>query len=251
MKVLGIDIGSYGIKAAVVDTEKGEIISGKKSTDKLEDSRPHKIISKVHKLVKKFEWHGPIGCAFPAAIHKGRVLSISRIDAAWIDADAEHLFSEITGCPVSLINDADATGMAEMTFGVGKGFRGTVIVLTVGTGIGSSIFVNNILVPNTELGLIELKGISIEERASNRVRKEEGIQRKTWAKRIQFALQYYEKLFHPELFIIGGQLSKKAEKTFPYIKISTKFKAAEFQNNASIVGAAYHAASLSTHYPLD
>ena len=247
MKVLGIDIGSYGIKAAVVDTVKGEIISGKKSTDKLEDSRPHKIISKVHKLVKKFDWYGPIGCAFPAAIHKGRVLSASRIDSAWIDADAEHLFSEITGCSVHLINDTDATGMAEMTFGVGKGYRGTVIVLTVDTGIGSSIFVDNILLPNTELGLIELKGISIEERASNRVRKEEGIQRKIWAKRIQFALQYYEKLFHPELFIIGGQLSKKAEKTFPYIKISTKLKAAEFQNNASIVGAAYHAASLSLH----
>ena len=247
MKVLGIDIGSYGIKAAVVDTVKGEIVSGKKSTDKLEDSRPHKIIAKVHKLVKKFDWYGPIGCAFPAAIHKGRVLSASRIDAAWIDADAEHLFREITGCPVHLINDTDATGMAEMTFGVGKGYRGTVIVLTVGTGIGSSIFVDNILLPNTELGLIELKGISIEERASNRVRKEEGIQRKIWAKRIQFALQYYEKLFHPELFIMGGQLSKKAEKTFPYIKISTKLKAAEFQNNASIVGAAYHAASLSLH----
>lgn len=247
MKVLGIDIGSYGIKAAVVDTVKGEIVSGKKTVDKIEDSRPHKIIAKVHKLVRKFDWYGPIGCAFPAAIHKGRVLSATRIHAAWIDADAEHLFREITGCPVHLINDTDATGMAEMTFGVGKGYRGTVIVLTVGTGIGSSIFVDNILVPNTELGLIELKGISIEERASNRVRKEEGIQRKIWAKRIQFALQYYEKLFHPELFIIGGQLSKKAEKIFPYIKISTKFKAAEFQNNASIVGAAYHAASLSLH----
>ena len=247
MKVLGIDIGSYGIKAAVVDTVKGEIVSGKKSTDKLEDSRPHKIIAKVHKLVKKFDWYGPIGCAFPAAIHNGRVLSASRIDAAWIDADAEHLFREITGCPVHLINDTDATGMAEMTFGVGKGYRGTFIVLTVGTGIGSSIFVDNILVPNTELGLIELKGIIIEERASNRVRKEEGIQRKIWAKRIQFALQYYEKLFHPELFIIGGQLSKKAEKIFPYIKISTKLKAAVLQNNASIVGAAYHAASLSLH----
>ena len=247
MKVLGIDIGSNGIKAAVVDTVKGEIISGKKSTDKLEDSRPHKIISKVHKLVKKFDWHGPIGFAFPAAIHKGRVLSASRIDSAWIDADVEHLFSEITGCSVHLINDTDATGMAEMTFGVGKGYRGTVIVLTVGTGIGSSIFVDNILVPNTELGLIELKGISIEERASNRVRKEEGIQRKIWAKRIQFALQYYEKLFHPELFIIGGELSKKAEKTLPYIKIKTKLKAAGFQNNASIVGAAYHAASLSLY----
>jgi len=245
LEVLGIDIGSYGIKGAIVDTEKGEIISGKKSTDKLEDTRPHKLISKLHKVVKKFDWKGPIGCAFPAAIHRGRVVSSARIDKAWVDADATHLFSEITGCNVHVLNDTDATGIAEMTFGVGKGVRGTVIVLSVGTGIGSSIFVDNILVPNTELGLIELKGITIEERASNKARKEEGIQRKTWAKRLQFALQHYEKLFHPELFIIGGQLSKKADKTFPYMKISTKLRAAEFQNDASIVGAAYHAASLT------
>ena len=137
MKVLGIDIGSYGIKGAVVDTVKGEIISGKKSTDKLEDTRPHKIISKVHKLVKKFDWKGPIGCAFPAAIHKGRVLSASRIDTAWVDADAEHLFSEITGCPVHLINDTDATGIAEMTFGVGFLAASSRPLLHYSTGLRS------------------------------------------------------------------------------------------------------------------
>lgn len=242
MEILGIDIGSYGIKGAIVDTEKGEIVSKKKSTDKIEDTRPHKLISKLHKIVKKFDWKGPVGCAFPAATTKGIILSTDRINETWIDADAEHLFSEITGCDVSVINDTDATGLAEMTFGVGKSVNGTVIVLTVGTGIGSSIFVDGKLVPNTELGQIEVKGITIEERASNKARKEEGIQRKTWAKRLQFVLEHYETLFHPDLFILGGQLSKKADKTFPYIKLSTKFRAAEFRNNASIVGAAYYAA---------
>ncbi|HCD52556.1 MAG TPA: ROK family protein [Balneolaceae bacterium] len=243
MEVLGIDIGSYGIKGAIVDTEKGEIISDKKSTDKIKDTRPHKLISQLHKVVKKFDWKGPIGCAFPAATTRGRILATDRIHEAWIDADAEQLFSEITGCKVSVINDTDATGLAEMSFGVGKGHTGTVIVLAVGTGIGSSLFVNKTLVPNTELGQLEIKGITVEERASNRARKEEGIQKKTWAKRLQFVLEHYERVFHPDLFILGGQLSKKANKTFPYIKINTKFKAAEFQNEASIVGAALYAAS--------
>lgn len=244
MEVLGIDIGSYGIKGAIVDTEKGEIVSKKRTTDKIDDTRPHKLISKLHKVVKKFDWDGPIGCAFPAATSKGVVLSANRVDKGWVDADADHLFSEITGCPVSVINDTDATGLAEMTFGVGKKQRGTVIVLSVGTGIGSSIFVDGILVPNTELGLMEIKGISVEERASNRVRKEEGIRKKTWAKRLQLVLEHYESLFHPDLFILGGQLSKKADKTFPFIKIKTKFKAASLQNEASIVGAAYYATSV-------
>lgn len=246
MEVLGIDIGSYGIKGAIVDTEKGEIVSKKKSTDIIEDSRPHKLIAKMHKVVKKFEWTGPIGCAFPAPVHKGLILSANRIDDAWIDADAQHLFSEITGCPVSVINDTDAAGLAEMTFGAGKGLRGTVVVLTVGTGIGSSIFVDGVLVPNTELGLMELKGLNVEERASNKVRKDEGIQRKTWAKRLQFSLEHYEQIFHPTLFILGGQLSKKADKTFPFIKLKTKFESAVLQNDASIVGAAYYAAMTQT-----
>lgn len=244
MEVLGIDIGSYGIKGAIVDTEKGEIVSEKRTTDKIADTRPHKLISKLHKVVKKFDWNGPIGCALPAATSKGVVLSTTRMDQGWVDADADHLFSEITGCEVYSINDTDATGIAEMTFGAGVGQRGTVIVLTVGTGIGSSLFVDGILVPNTELGQIEIRGISIEERASNRARKEEGIRKKTWAKRLQLSLEHYEKLFHPDLFILGGQLSKKADKTFPYIKLKTKFKAADLLNDASIVGAAFHAASV-------
>jgi len=244
MQVLGIDIGSYGIKGCIVDTEEGKILSDRYSTPKLEDTSPHKIISQLHEVVQNFSWEGPIGCAFPAPVSNGVVISASRIDPSWVDADAEHLFSEITGSPVTVLNDTDATGIAEMRFGAGRNQKGVVIVLTVGTGIGSSVFIDGKLLPNTELGRVEIKGITAEERASNRARKEEGIRKKVWARRLQLMLTHYEHLFHPDLFILGGQLSRKAEKTFPYIKVNTDFKAASFLNDASIAGAAMCAADV-------
>ncbi|MEL7833383.1 polyphosphate--glucose phosphotransferase [Fodinibius sp. Rm-B-1B1-1] len=239
MEILGIDIGSYGIKGCIVDTDKGEIISERKSTPPLDDTTPHKILAKMHHIVRnEFNWDGPIGCAFPAPVTKGIVLSAKRIDDSWIDADAEQLFSEITDNEVSVINDTDATGLAEMYFGAGQHQDGLTIVLTVGTGIGSSLFMDGRLMPNSELGLLEIQGLTIEERASNKSRKEEGIGKKEWAKRLQLVLEHLEKILHPNLFILGGQLSRKANKTFPYIKINTTFKAASFLNDASIVGAA-------------
>lgn len=239
MEVLGIDIGSYGVKGCIVDTDKGEILSDHYSTPPLQDTSPPKILSQMHQVVKKhFGWKGPIGCAFPAPVREGNVISARRIDPSWVDVDAEQLFEEITGNPVTVINDTDATGIAEMNFGAGKLQEGLVIVLTVGTGIGSSLFMHGALIPNTELGLIEIRGISIEDRASYRIRKEEDLAKKEWAKRLQKALETCESIFHPDLFILGGQLSRKAEKFFPYIKINTTLKAAGFENEASIVGAA-------------
>ena len=244
MEVLGIDIGSYGIKGCIVETEKGEIISERKSTPPLEDTTPHKVLAQLHQIVRnEFSWDGPVGCAFPAPVNNGIVLSAKRIDDSWVDADAEQLFSDITDNPVSVINDTDATGLAEMHFGAGQKQEGLTIVLTVGTGIGSSLFMDGRLVPNTELGLMEIRGITVEERASDKSRKEEGLRKKTWAKRIQLVLEHFEKIFHPSLFILGGQLSRKADKTFPYIKINTTFKPADFLNDASIVGAAMIAAN--------
>jgi len=238
MEVLGIDIGSYGIKGCIVDTRKGKIISDRHTTPPIEDTSPHKILSLLHEVVSEMQWEGPIGCAFPAPIRHGVVIDATRIDPSWNDADAEMLFSEITDDPVTVLNDTDASGLAEMRFGAGKNQKGVVIVLTVGTGIGSSLFSDGKLVPNTELGHIEIKGIRAEERASNRARKEEGIRKKKWARRLELMLSHYESLFHPDLFIIGGQLSRKAKKIFPYIKINTNFKPAKFLNDASIVGAA-------------
>lgn len=239
MEVLGIDIGSNGIKGCIVDTEKGKIISDRKGTPPLEDTTPHKVLAQMHQIVRnEFDWEGPVGCAFPAPVNKGIVLSANRIDNSWRDANAEQLFSEITDNPFFVINDTDATGLAEMYFGAGQNQEGLTIVLTVGTGIGSSLFIDGRLVPNTELGLMEIRGITVEERASNKSRKEEGIRKKTWAKRLQLALEHFEKIFHPDLFILGGQLSQKADKMFPFIKINTAFKPADFLNDASIVGAA-------------
>jgi len=239
MEVLGIDIGSYGIKGCIVDSEKGEIISERKSTPPLTDTAPHKVLAQMHQIVRnEFDWDGPIGCAFPAPVNNGIVLSAKRIDNSWVDANAEQLFSDITDNPVTVINDTDATGLAEMYFGTGQNQDGLTIVLTVGTGIGSSLFMDGQLIPNTELGLMEINGTTIEEHASDKSRKEEGIRKKTWAKRLELMLNHFEKIFHPNLFILGGKQSKKTEKTFPYIKINTAFKAADFQNDASIVGAA-------------
>ena len=240
MDILGILVDNESVKGAIVDSTNGIIRSETKSVEAASDTRPHKLISKMHKIVKKFNWESPVGVAVPAAVRKGRILSTSILDEAWVDADADHLFSEITGCDVQVLNSSDAAGLAEIRWGIGKGVAGTVMVLTIGENIGSSVFVNGNLVPNTDLGNIEIKGITVEERASNKVRKEEGIQRKTWAKRLQFVLEHLEKLFHPELFIIGGQISSKADKTLPYIKLNTRFKLAEFKNNAALLGAAYY-----------
>lgn len=239
MEVLGIDIGSSGIKGCIVDTQKGEIMSGQYSTSPLEDTSPPKILSRLHQVVKKnFDWKGPIGCAFPAQVSHGNVVSATRIDASWVDVDAEQLFAEITGLPVTIINDTDATGIAEMRFGAGKHQDGLVIVLTVSTSIGSSLFMDGRLIPNTELGQIKIQGIPIDEWASYKTRKEESMGKKTWASRLQDALEIYERIFHPDLFILGGQLSRKADKVFPYIKINTSLKPVNFRNEASIVGAA-------------
>lgn len=246
MEVLGIDIGSYGIKGCIVDTDKGEIISDRKSTPPLDDTTPHKVLAKMHQVVRKeFNWTGPVGCAFPAPVNNGIILSATRIDNSWIDADAQQLFSEITDNEFSVINDTDAAGLAEMRFGAGQNQEGVTIVLTVGTGIGSSVFVDDQLVPNTELGFMEINGTTVEEHASDKVRKEEGMRKKTWTKRLELVLEHFEKTFHPNLFILGGQLSRKADNTFPYIKINTTFKAASFLNDASIVGAAMIAAKRS------
>lgn len=243
MEVLGIEIGADGIKGAIVECELGEIRSKIKTVDPAKTMEPHKLISKVHKLAKKFDWKGPIGCAFPAPVNNGTVLATSRVHESWLDVDVEHLFSEITNDPVTVIRESDAIGIAEIKFGAGKKSKGTVIILDIDTGVGSSLFHDGKLIPNVELGFVEQKGVTVEERVSNKTRKEEGITHKIWGRRLQYILENYERMFHPTLFILGGRLGKKADKTFPYIKLNTKFKAAVFSNEAAIVGAAVYAAN--------
>lgn len=243
MDILGIDIGTSEIKGAIIDTKKGVFLTKVKTVGPLQETSPHKLASSLHRLVsKEFKWKGPIGCAIPESVRKGVVLTARRFDPSWEATDAEHLFSEITGTSVTIINDADASGIAEYRLGAAKKQKGVVILLTVGTGIGSALFVDGRLVPNSQLGLLEFRGVTVEERASNKSRKEEGLDRKGWAKRLEFVLEGMEQIFHPDLFVIGGQMSRKSDKILPYVKIKTPLIGAAFEGEASLVGAAILAA---------
>lgn len=243
MEILGIDIGGSGINGAIVETSTGTIVSEKFRTATPNEATPHKIMAKVHEVTRHFGWTGPIGCAFPAPIVNGIIIDSLYLDPSWDNADIEQLLFEITDNPVYVINDADAAGMAEMRFGAGKGREGVVIVLTVGTGIGSAIFVDGRLVPNVELGKIEIRGITAQERASERIKKEEGLKKSTWAKRIELVLGSIERIFYPDLFIFAGGVSKKIDKINEFIDIKTPFVAADLLNNAGLIGAAMYAES--------
>ncbi len=238
MQVLGIDIGGSGIKGAVVDTEKGEFLSDKFRLQTPSDTAPYKIIPCIHQVVKHFDWSGPIGIAIPEPVRNGIVLSTGNMSEEWRDVNAGLIFSELTDTDVYVINDADAAGIAELRFGVGKYEDGLVMVLTIGTGIGTALFHNGILIPNTDLGKLEIRGLTAEQRASETSRLQEGLKRKVWAKRLETVLQFYEKLLHPDLFIISGGVSNKSEKMLPFVTIRTRLAAASFLNNAGIVGAA-------------
>ncbi|SMO33271.1 ROK family protein [Fodinibius sediminis] len=252
MKVLGIDIRHSGLKGCVVDTAEGKMLSDCISTPPLEETIPHKVLAQLHQVVnKEFQWEGPVGCAFPAPVHRGIVLSTKRIHESWVDANTEQLFSEITDNPVSVINDTDATGLAEMQFGAGQHQEGLTIVLTINSGMGSSLFFNGQLIPNTELGFIEIQGTTAAEHATNTVRKKDVLRQESWTSRLQIVLDNFEKIFHPRLFILCGQLSSPPPKVFPFIKINTPLKAASFPGEAKIVGAAMAAARGSSRpaYP--
>jgi polyphosphate glucokinase len=242
--VLGIDIGGSGIKGALVDVTKGELLSERHRIPTPQPATPEAVAETVAKLVKYFDYSGQIGCTFPAIVQHGVVHSAANVDKSWIGQDADALFSAATHCDVHMLNDADAAGVAEMAFGAGRDNLGVVFMLTFGTGIGSAVFTEGILLPNTELGHIELDGREAEPWASAKARKEQKLGWKKWSKRVSAYLTYLSALFSPDLFIIGGGVSKKADKFFPYIQSPTPFVAAELRNEAGIVGAAYTIAHL-------
>jgi polyphosphate glucokinase len=195
--------------------------------------------------VDHFGWTGPVGLTFPGVVTGGSTIrTAANVDKSWIDTDARALFSErLGGLPVTVVNDADAAGVAEMNFGAGKDRKGTVILLTFGTGIGSAVFVDGVLVPNTELGHLELHGHDAEKKASSKAREDEELTWEHWAHRVQKYLAHVEMLFSPELFIVGGGVSRKAQKFLPHIEgIKAEIVPAQLQNNAGIVGAAMRAA---------
>ncbi|MER5711145.1 MULTISPECIES: polyphosphate--glucose phosphotransferase [unclassified Streptomyces] len=241
MNVFGVDIGGSGIKGAPVDLERGALAEERHKVLTPQPATPDGVAGCVAEVVANFGWTGPVGVTFPGVVTGSTIRTAANVDKSWIGVDAGTLLSErLGGLPVTVLNDADAAGVAEMTFGAGRGRKGTVILLTLGTGIGSALFVDGRLVPNTELGHLELKGHDAETRASTKAKEDEDLTWEHWAKRrLTKYLAHVEMLFSPELFIIGGGVSRKADKFLPLIEgIRAEIVPAELQNNAGIVGAA-------------
>jgi polyphosphate glucokinase len=238
MEILGIDIGGTGIKGAPVETETGELVTERYRLLTPRPSKPKKVALVVAEITRHFDWHGPVGCGFPAVVKHGVVYTAANVSKKWIGTDAEALLSETTQCPVTMINDADAAALAEMRFGAGRDHDGIVLLITLGTGIGTAIFASGHLLPNTELGHIEIEGKDAEEWATDVVRKKQKLSWKEWGKQVDKYLRAMERLVWPDLIIIGGGASKKHEKFFTYFTVQTKVVPAEMLNEAGIVGAA-------------
>jgi polyphosphate glucokinase len=238
MQILGIDIGGSGIKGAPVDIKKGTLTAERHRIPTPQPSLPDDVGNVVAEIARHFEWKGPIGCTFPAIIKDGMAYSAANVDPSWIGTNGQQLIAEKTGCPTILVNDADAAGIAEMEFGAGRGEKGLVILLTLGTGIGSAFFINGILVPNTELGHLEIRGKDAEARASDRIREEKDLSWEKWAERLDEYFQRVEFLFSPDLIIIGGGVSKKHDKFLPLLHTRARIVPAQLFNDAGIVGAA-------------
>lgn len=237
-EILGIDIGGTGIKGAPVDVENGSLLAPRFRLLTPSPSKPKPMAETVAEIARHFAWTGPIGCGFPALVQAGVVRSAANIHKKWIGVDAQALFADVTGCPVIVLNDADAAGLAEMTFGAGRGRNGVVMIITIGTGLGTALFLNGQLVPNTELGHIEIGGQDAELRASDAARQRDKLTWKRWAKRFNRYLNTLERLFSPDLFILGGGASKKHEKFIPLLSVRAEILPAQLLNEAGIIGAA-------------
>jgi polyphosphate glucokinase len=203
-----------------------------------EGGSPGDVARVVGQIVAHFETEGPVGCTFPAVIRHGVALTAANVDQAWIGTDAEALFHGETQRPFMVLNDADAAGVAEMEYGVGEGRKGTVVMITLGTGIGSAVFVDGVLVPNTEFGHLDIRGKAAEHRASEKAREDHDLTWDKWAKRVNEVLNHIETLLCPDLFIIGGGVSKKSEKFLPHLDTRAEVVPAQLLNEAGIVGAA-------------
>ncbi|WP_374986032.1 polyphosphate--glucose phosphotransferase [Streptomyces fradiae] len=244
MNVFGVDIGGSGIKGAPVDLERGDLAEPRHKVLTPQPATPSDVAGCVAEVVEHYGWSGPVGVTFPGVVTGSTVRTAANVDKGWIGVDAAALLGErLGGLPVTVLNDADAAGVAEMTYGAGRGRGGTVIMLTFGTGIGSALFVDGRLVPNTELGHLELNGREAEKHASTRAKEDKDLSWEEWAHRVRKYLAHVEMLFSPELFIVGGGVSRKAEKFLPLINnVRAEIVPARLQNNAGIVGAAMAAA---------
>ena len=239
MQILGVDIGGTGIKVAPVEVATGKLLAERVKVPTPRPAEPDAIAEVVSRLAAGFGWKGPAGITFPGVIADGVTRTAANLDPAWIGLDARALFGKATGLQVSLINDADAAGLAEMKFGAGAGHKGVVLMLTLGTGIGSALFIDGILVPNTEFGHIEIRGKDAETRASEHAKELHDLSWESWAERVDEYLKRMEALLSPTLFIIGGGISRKSDKFVPLLTgLTAQVVPAALHNDAGNVGAA-------------
>lgn len=235
---VGIDIGGTGIKVGPVDLEKGTLLAARSRAETPHPATPAAVVEVVRELLDRFDESGPLGVTLPSVVLHGVVKTASNIDGSWIGTDAVALFSAATGRPSGVVNDADAAGMAELRYGAGKGVRGVVVLVTLGTGIGSGLFVDGTLVPNSELGHLHLHHGDAEKWAAESARERDQLSWKEWAHRVSNYLELVESLLWPDLFIVGGGVSKQSDKFLPLIECRTKVVPAQLHNDAGIVGAA-------------
>lgn len=240
-EAFGIDIGGTGLKGAPVDLDTGKLLAERLKIDTPHPSTPEAVADVVSQIVKHFGWTGPVGATFPAVVKAGVVQTAANVDQAWIGTDAATLFSKsLGGVEVTVVNDADAAGLAEAKWGAAKAHRGVALLLTLGTGIGSALILDGTLVPNTELGHLTIRGKDAEDRASALVRENKELSWKKWAKALDEVLSEYEKILWPDLIVLGGGVSREPEKFIPLLKLRTKVVAAVLQNDAGLVGAALY-----------
>lgn len=243
MHILGIDFGGSGIKGAPVNVENGELLAPRFRLPTPIPSKPRKVANTILEIVKHFDWQGPLGCGYPGVVLHGTTLSAANVHKEWIGLNAADLIQTTTGCPTCVMNDADAAGLAEMQFGAGRGRRGLVLLVTIGTGLGTALFIDGHLVPNCEFGHIEIECEDAEIWATDAARQREHMSWKKWAKYFDRYLLTMEKLITPELIILGGGISKQHERFLPYLTVRAEVIPAQLLNDAGIVGAALAAQS--------
>jgi polyphosphate glucokinase len=240
-QILGVDVGASGVKGAIIDVKNGELQSERLRLPTPRPADPAHLAETFAELVGEVGWSGAIGCGFPAIIKNGEARSAANISKAWIGQNVEELFSEVCGSPVYVINDADAAGLAEMRFGVGKEQKGVVVLVTIGSGLGSALFIDGQLVPNTEFGHLYLRNMVAEHFASNSTRKKYDLSWEAWGPRFNEYLEHLQRILTPDLFILSGGISKRFEEYKAYLNVDTPVVPARLLNNAGIVGAACHA----------
>jgi polyphosphate glucokinase len=237
-RVLGIDVGGSGVKGAPVDVETGEMLAKRLRIPTPRPATPTAVMETAARIASHFEWVGPIGCGVPAVVRDGVARSAANIDQSWIGVDAAGLLADLTGCPVRVLNDADAAGLAEVSYGAGRSEDGVVLVFTFGTGIGSALFSDGALVPNVELGHLEFHGRDAEHYAASRLVEDDAMPLAIWAARVSDYLQHVTSLFSPDLIIFGGGISKRFDDFASLLDVDTRVVPAELRNHAGIVGAA-------------